>query len=420
MACSLDAAELLGLYSFEGSAPDALDDYYGYANPVSTPTNVSLASGYEGQAASFSGTGSIELPINISPGINPNLTIGGWFKPSSTGNRAAFGHDNGGWDRGATLAGGNWRIPGSQNWDSGIPVDTSDWQFVAVAYSGNTSAKLYVDTDTYTKAPHNAGGGRPSLAVGAYNHVGTWNYQGLVDNFFVINDTLSDSDIATIRSGGLDALKAWDPTPQLPLRLKETWDFESGDLVGWNVVASGVPGDNLVFTTENNQPTARPFVGYSGETVQGDYFIRTWEGEELGNSDAHTGVIETDPFVLGLGASFSLLVGGGNHPFSGDPDTIPSNVTAVNLERLVAPDDWEMIFTATGWNANFLHHVAWDASAFSGETVRLRIYDTHTSGWGHIAVDNILYSVIPEPTTLLIWSLLAGLGVGLGWRRRKR
>jgi len=25
----------------------------------------------------------------------------------------------------------------------------------------------------------------------------------------------------------------------------------------------------------------------------------------------------------------------------------------------------------------------------------------------------------PEPTTLLIWSLLAGLGVGLGWRRRK-
>jgi hypothetical protein len=27
--------------------------------------------------------------------------------------------------------------------------------------------------------------------------------------------------------------------------------------------------------------------------------------------------------------------------------------------------------------------------------------------------------VVPEPTTLLVWSLLAGLGVGLGWRRRK-
>jgi hypothetical protein len=27
---------------------------------------------------------------------------------------------------------------------------------------------------------------------------------------------------------------------------------------------------------------------------------------------------------------------------------------------------------------------------------------------------------IPEPATLLIWSLLAGLGLGLGWRRRRR
>jgi hypothetical protein len=28
--------------------------------------------------------------------------------------------------------------------------------------------------------------------------------------------------------------------------------------------------------------------------------------------------------------------------------------------------------------------------------------------------------IIPEPSTLLIWSLLAGLGIGAGWRRRKR
>jgi len=29
-------------------------------------------------------------------------------------------------------------------------------------------------------------------------------------------------------------------------------------------------------------------------------------------------------------------------------------------------------------------------------------------------------NVIPEPATILIWSLLAGLGIGVGWRRRKR
>jgi len=29
-------------------------------------------------------------------------------------------------------------------------------------------------------------------------------------------------------------------------------------------------------------------------------------------------------------------------------------------------------------------------------------------------------AVVPEPGTIVIWSLLAGLGIGLGWRRRKR
>jgi hypothetical protein len=31
-----------------------------------------------------------------------------------------------------------------------------------------------------------------------------------------------------------------------------------------------------------------------------------------------------------------------------------------------------------------------------------------------------LQVTVPEPTTLLIWSLPAGLGIGLGWRRRQR
>ncbi len=37
-----------------------------------------------------------------------------------------------------------------------------------------------------------------------------------------------------------------------------------------------------------------------------------------------------------------------------------------------------------------------------------------------IAMDNLLVVVpLPEPATLLIWSLLAGLGMSLGWRRRR-
>ncbi len=38
---------------------------------------------------------------------------------------------------------------------------------------------------------------------------------------------------------------------------------------------------------------------------------------------------------------------------------------------------------------------------------------------GDFFQDNLDRIYIPEPTTLLIWSLLAGLGVGLRWRRRR-
>ena len=54
------------------------------------------------------------------------------------------------------------------------------------------------------------------------------------------------------------------------------------------------------------------------------------------------------------------------------------------------------------------------------ETVRLRIYDTHVGGWGHIDVDDITYTgaaPIPEPSALL----LAALGLlGIAAFRRRR
>jgi len=53
---------------------------------------------------------------------------------------------------------------------------------------------------------------------------------------------------------------------------------------------------------------------------------------------------------------------------------------------------------------------------FRGEMAVLRVYDF---GLTASQVQNNFNTMIPEPTTLLIWSLLAGLGVGLGWRRRK-
>lgn len=243
-----------------------------------------------------------------------------------------------------------------------------------------------------------------------------------------------DRDVANARAGlffktGANALREADLSyaalqeraSPLTLAVMRTWDFETGDLSGWNIVntthGSQPSTVNAVFTTPGNQPAVLPHSGnYDVSTIQGDYWIRTWEGEVLGTDDRPTGIIETDPFVLLKDAWFDLLVGGGNHPFYGDPDAPSANMACVTLERLVGPDDWEAIFTATGRNNNSLLPVVWDASDYAGDTARLRIYDTISSGWGHIGVDNIVYSAAPEPATLT----LLGLSLVPILRRRRR
>ncbi len=202
------------------------------------------------------------------------------------------------------------------------------------------------------------------------------------------SDPLGGATAITMAGGQLELNAVVEPL--------QAWDFESGDLTGWNLVDT-VHGDNAVFATFGNQPAMLPHSGtYDPTTVQGTFWIRTWEGESLGTGDGPTGIVETDSFVLGEGAQIDLLIGGGNHPFSGDPDTPGANITAVNLERLVGPDDWEMIFSTNGANRNDLLPVRWNAPDYAGETVRLRIYDTASGGWGHVAADNIVLSTVAE------------------------
>ncbi len=53
--------------------------------------------------------------------------------------------------------------------------------------------------------------------------------------------------------------------------------------------------------------------------------------------------------------------------------------------------------------------------------VRIQVF----AGWGvggadeTLLIDNVSIATIPEPATLLVWSLLAALGFALGWQRRK-
>jgi levanase len=159
----------------------------------------------------------------------------------------------------------------------------------------------------------------------------------------------------------------------------------------------------------------------------GTYEHRPTPADAVGfQTDAPTGILESPSFVLEEEAHFELLVGGGFHAWNPawDPDNLPAasttGSTTVNLERQVGPNDWEVIFSEAGRGDEAMHYIRWDATAYEGDTVRLRVYDNNTGGWGHVNVDNIrYYSAVPEPSSVILVGVGALALAGYAARRRK-
>ncbi len=76
----------------------------------------------------------------------------------------------------------------------------------------------------------------------------------------------------------------------------------------------------------------------------------------------------------------AFLIGGGGH----------ANRTCVNLLL-----DGRVVRTATGRDAEHLEWQEWDVSEFEGRPARLEIMDQATEAWGHINVDQIVFTDEP-------------------------
>jgi hypothetical protein len=114
------------------------------------------------------------------------------------------------------------------------------------------------------------------------------------------------------------------------------------------------------------------------------------------NSLGRTGLIEFDVPIM----DFQIDAGRGISPgvvnltieASGGSGLLESHTLASSV-----PDVWETITFA------------------SGGITRIEYYAS-----SNFALDNMQYSAIPEPSTLVIWSLLGALGLTVGWWRRRR
>ena len=144
------------------------------------------------------------------------------------------------------------------------------------------------------------------------------------------------------------------------------FDFETGDLQGWEVVDGAfdfVVCDKPFFRN-------RPKEKYN---KQGRYFLTTLELHNGKASDPMTGVIESPVFVL-TGPTVSFIVGGGSH-----------DNTYVALCNLAG----EELFRANGKNTETMLPVAWDVSDYLGQPVFLKVVDRNKGSWGHVTLDDV-------------------------------
>ena len=136
----------------------------------------------------------------------------------------------------------------------------------------------------------------------------------------------------------------------------------TGDFTNAGPVAGGI-GDQ------------QPVSGYLGSKLVNTFL----------NHDTSTGTITSPTFTINSDY-IDLLVGGGNHPYTANP-TPGAEPTAVNL--LVGGT---VVATATGQDNEALNWVAWNTASWKGQQAQIQIVDTNTGGWGHINVDNIVFS----------------------------
>jgi fructan beta-fructosidase len=143
-------------------------------------------------------------------------------------------------------------------------------------------------------------------------------------------------------------------------------NFETGSYESWQV-------DGDAFGDQPATGTLPGQMSVSGFDGQG--LVNTYRG-----GDKSTGTLTSPLFVVGRD-HLSFLIGGGNLP--GD----------VGMELLI---DGQSVRSATGMDSETLAWQSWDVREFKGKSVRLRIFDRATGGWGHILIDEILQTDQPR------------------------
>ncbi|TKK71873.1 hypothetical protein FC093_02320 [Ilyomonas limi] len=183
----------------------------------------------------------------------------------------------------------------------------------------------------------------------------------------IANEINADSRNRIIRKNGITSL-VMDLVPGKPLTatdkpvLKVYEDFEngygkwtiSGDAFGKSPAAGSFGGDQS------------RLVNFGGKGVVNSFL----------NGDGTTGKMVSNNFTI-ADDYIAFKIGGGNHP----------GTTCINLVV-----NGKIVRTATGKNTEGLDIQCWDVKDVKGQQAHFEIVDAETGGWGHINIDDIVFS----------------------------
>ena len=143
------------------------------------------------------------------------------------------------------------------------------------------------------------------------------------------------------------------------------YDFETGDLQGWQVTKGAFACPVTDLAREHN--TGKPY------TKGGTYFVSTLENADNRPNDGQTGLIESPTLRL-TGPMITFKVGGGRH---------------ASFE-LVDRATGKVLASAVGENGERMRTVTWNMPQAVGKDIYFRVVDDAIGGWGHVTLDDVM------------------------------
>ena len=147
-------------------------------------------------------------------------------------------------------------------------------------------------------------------------------------------------------------------------------DFESGTYDGWTTTGEAfgkIP------------QTLKTIADYQGRiNGRGTFFVNSHNirpGGDVRQGDRLTGTLTSADFQIDFD-EIEFLIGGGSH----------QGRTCVNLVV-----DGKVVLSATGRDNNQMAINTWNVRAWNGKRAKLQVVDNHTTGWGNIGLDHIVF-----------------------------